>query len=94
MLAKPGKRMNQVLYMNYVIGSLDKSLRDAYTDRGSGSLGVRKIPTLTNTLLLTTDGDTSFDFKNVDVLVDTMVSYCTVNTAKYSLLRSCLVIAR
>lgn len=71
MLAKPGKRMNQVLYMNFVIGSIRK-----YWDNVGANCSFKHPPDLTNTLLLTTDGDTSFDFKDVDVLVDSMVSSC------------------
>eukprot|EP01138_Halocafeteria_seosinensis_P013798 gb/GECG01014090.1/.p1 GENE.gb/GECG01014090.1/~~gb/GECG01014090.1/.p1 ORF type:complete len:346 (+),score=28.72 gb/GECG01014090.1/:1-1038(+) len=67
-LAKPGKRANQILYMNFVLGELERRKREEHCNRRT-----KCVPSMKNTLLLTTDGDTSYEFKDVDALVDSLI---------------------
>lgn len=60
-ISKPKKRKNQILYMNYILGEMEAKKKNSVSD-------------LERTLLVTTDGDTSFKYKDIDALVDSIVS--------------------
>eukprot|EP01138_Halocafeteria_seosinensis_P005426 gb/GECG01005547.1/.p1 GENE.gb/GECG01005547.1/~~gb/GECG01005547.1/.p1 ORF type:complete len:770 (+),score=74.34 gb/GECG01005547.1/:1-2310(+) len=68
MLSTNGKRNNQVLYMNFILGEIEKRKREAAAKKR-----IKHVASMKRTLLLTTDGDTSFEFKDVDALVDSLV---------------------
>eukprot|EP01138_Halocafeteria_seosinensis_P013206 gb/GECG01013488.1/.p1 GENE.gb/GECG01013488.1/~~gb/GECG01013488.1/.p1 ORF type:complete len:1984 (+),score=177.40 gb/GECG01013488.1/:1-5952(+) len=63
-----GKRNNQVLYMNFILGEVERRKREARKKKRAFD-----VPSMKHTLLVTTDGDTSFEFKDVDALVDSLV---------------------
>eukprot|EP01138_Halocafeteria_seosinensis_P016394 gb/GECG01016725.1/.p1 GENE.gb/GECG01016725.1/~~gb/GECG01016725.1/.p1 ORF type:complete len:1284 (+),score=155.99 gb/GECG01016725.1/:1-3852(+) len=59
-LTMNGKRIGQLLYMNTILGEVEKKLSDSTVS-------------LERTLLVTTDGDTSFKYRDIDALVESMV---------------------